>query len=56
LRPLRGSRGLEDPARDYIAERLAEAERETFARDKTPKKASDYLRERGRGRDPTRDR
>lgn len=55
LRPLRGERGL-DPARDYIRDRLPEAERETFSRDEGPKKASDYLKERGRGRGPKRDR
>jgi len=55
LRPLRDTGGL-DPARDYIRERLAEAERETLSRANGPKKASDYLKERGRGRDPKRDR
>ena len=55
LRPVRTERGL-DPGRDYLRDRMAEAERETTQQDKTPKKASDYLRGRGRGRDPTRDR
>jgi len=55
LRPLRDTGGL-DSARDYIRERLAEAAKETTRRQDGPKKASDYLKERGKGRNPNRDR
>ena len=57
LRPVRGEGGgAVDPASDYMRQRKDEAARETTKREEGPKKASDYLRGRGRGRDPGRDR
>ena len=55
LRQVRGQ-GAVDPASDYMRQRADEAARETTKREEGPKKASDYLRGRGRGRDPARDR
>jgi hypothetical protein len=59
LRPVRGKGRVEPSGNapgDYTRDLMARAERETVKRDATPQKASDYLKERGRGRPRGRDR